>query len=160
RCKTGRNVLRSPEGIMRTNVLHKVGYYRADLPHSADFEMWMRAATVSDVGYIVGADQAYYRFHEGNMHHAVFDRHSDISERLRVYDIVLSENSDLLRDANSLRDAAHQALAREALGNAMSEYARGVAEDESIDEWVRFALDTWGETQSLREWRALSRIRN
>jgi hypothetical protein len=28
----------------------------------------MRTATVSDVGYVAGADQAYYRIHTGNMH--------------------------------------------------------------------------------------------
>ena len=32
-CQTGRNLLRSPEAVMRTTVLHQIGGYRADLPH-------------------------------------------------------------------------------------------------------------------------------
>jgi glycosyltransferase involved in cell wall biosynthesis len=50
RCRTGRNALLSPEAVMRTSVLHTVGGYQATLPHAGDFDVWMRAASVSDVG--------------------------------------------------------------------------------------------------------------
>ncbi len=93
RCKTGQNVLRSPEAVMRTSLLHQFGGYRADLPHSGDFEMWMRAATVSDIGFIGGADQAYYRIHSNNMHHTSFDLYADVRERLRAFDHIFAEHS-------------------------------------------------------------------
>ncbi len=160
-CKGGRNLLRSPEAVMRTALLHQIGGYRADLPHSADFEMWMRAATRSDVGFVGGADQAYYRVHQNNMHHSFFDIIlDDVTQRLRVFDIILTERSNLLTDANLMRGAAHRALAREALGHAISAYARGVADGESIDDYAAFALSAWPDARSFSEWRELCRIRD
>ena len=160
-CKTGRNLLRSPEAVMRTTVLQQIGGYRADLPHAADFEMWMRAATVSDVGFVGGADQAYYRIHENNMHHSDFKVVLvDIAQRLRVFDAIFDERSSLLADVNLMRSAAHRALAHEALGYAISAYARGVANQEPIDDYVAFALSAWPDARRLGEWRELCRLRN
>jgi glycosyltransferase involved in cell wall biosynthesis len=157
-CRTGRNVLLSPEAVIRTSVLRKIGGFRADLPHSGDFEIWMRAATVSDVGYVGGADQAYYRIHEDNMHHS-FDILADVSERLRSFDTIFSERSALLTDSNLMRNAAHRALAREALGHAISAYARGVADREPVDDYAAFALTAWPDARNLSEWQTLSRLR-
>src|SRR3712207_4053622 len=42
RCRTGQNVLSSPEAVVRTSVQQQVGGYRPDLPHAGDLEMWMR----------------------------------------------------------------------------------------------------------------------
>jgi len=159
RCKTGRNVLRSPEAVMRTSVLRSVGGYRADLPHSGDFEMWMRAATTSDVGYVGGADQAYYRVHQNNMHHSIFDLHADVAERVRAFDSVFAERSSLLADAQHMSQAAHRALGREALGHAISAYARGVADTEPVDDFAALAMKTWPDAGQLREWRVLRRLR-
>lgn len=160
-CKTGRNLLRSPEAVMRTTVLHQIGGYRADLPHAADLEMWMRAATVSDIGFVGGADQAYYRIHENNMHYPDFKIVLiDIEQRLRVFDTILAQRSSLLTDANLMRRAAHRALAREALGCAISAYAHGVADQEPIDDYASFALSAWPDARRLSEWRELRRLRN
>jgi GT2 family glycosyltransferase len=158
-CKTGRNVLRSPEAVMRTSVLREIGYYRSHLPHAADFEMWMRAATVSDIGYVGGADQAYYRIHADNMHHSAFDVLADLSERLRSFDTLFNERSGLLAEPESMRAAAHRALSREALGHAISAYARGVTDQEPVDDYAAFALTAWPEAKHLGEWRALCRLR-
>ncbi|WP_234836432.1 glycosyltransferase family 2 protein [Sinorhizobium meliloti] len=53
RCRTGYNVVASPEAVMRTSVLRTIGGYRADLPHASDFEMWLRTSAVSDIGFLV-----------------------------------------------------------------------------------------------------------
>jgi hypothetical protein len=159
RCRSGHNVLRSPEAIIRTTVLHAIGYYRTDLPHTADFEMWMRAATVSDVGYIVGADQAYYRLHGQNMHSSSFDVLADISGRLRSFDVLLDERSALFRDAEQMRQTAHRVLASEALDHALSAYARGIADTEPVAGYAAFALRAWPDSARLSRWRALSRLR-
>jgi hypothetical protein len=159
-CKTGRNLLRSPEAVMRTSVLHELGGYSADLPHAADLEMWMRAATVSDVGYIGGADQAYYRIHNDNMHHSDFDIIlQDVSQRLRVFDKICDNYGGMLTDAAMMHSAAHRALAREALAHAISAYARGVADTQPIEDYMAFALDAWPDSSRLREWRELCRLR-
>src|SRR5258708_34922643 len=81
RCKVGQNIIRSPEVVLRTRILREIGGYRADLPHAADFELWMRTATVSDIGYVAGADQAYYRNHASNMHHSTFDMGDHFAQR-------------------------------------------------------------------------------
>jgi glycosyltransferase involved in cell wall biosynthesis len=158
-CKTGRNILRSPEAVMRTSVLHEIGYYRADLPHAADFELWMRAATTSDIGYVGGADQAYYRIHANNMHHSVFDVLADVTERLRCFDSIFSERAEFLTDPGSMRDMAHRTLAREAVGHAISAYTRGTTGQEPVDDYAAFALKAWPDVTRTRGWRTLGRLR-
>ena len=145
---------------MRTSVLREIGYFRSELPHTADFELWMRVATASDIGYVRSADQAYYRVHENNMHHSAFDVIlADVSNRLCAFDAMFAERSGLLADADLMRSAAHRALAREALGHAISAYARGVADREPIDDYASFALKAWPDAKRFREWRALCQLR-
>lgn len=177
RCRVGRNIVRSPEVVLRTSVLREVGGYQDHLPHAADFELWMRAATVSDVGYVAGADQAYYRIHAANMHQSVFDMLDDFSQRLASFDAIFDERSQLLKDPGWMRDMAHRAIARSALSQAVRDTAhRAIAGsalsraigasalvdvgDEPIDGYAEFALKAWPEAQNLREWRILHNLFN
>jgi glycosyltransferase involved in cell wall biosynthesis len=177
RCKTGRNILRSPEAVIRTSVLREVGGYQVHLPHAADFELWMRVATVSDVGYVAGADQAYYRLHSRNMHQSVFAMIDDFSQRLASFDTVFNERSSLLRDPASMREMAHRALARSALSQAVRDTAHralarsrfsgsisahlsGAVGDEPIEAYREFALKAWPHASELTEWRTLHRLFN
>jgi hypothetical protein len=96
RCRSGRNPLLSPEAVMRTSVLRKLGGYRADLPHAADFAMWLGAAMVSDIGYVGGADQAYYRVHAQSMSKTVnAGMVIDIQQRLLTFDVTLAGDRTL-----------------------------------------------------------------
>lgn len=156
-CNTGRNFLRSPEAVVRTSVLREIGGYRADLPHSGDFEKWMRTATVSDVGYVAGADQAYYRFHANNMHNST-NLLADLSQRLHAFDALFAEDPESLTNANSMYNAACRTLAREALGHAISAYARGITDREPVDDYVEFALKVWPDARNLGAWRTLQRL--
>lgn len=120
RCRIGRNPLRSPEAIVRATVLDKVGRdYRDELPHSGDLEMWMRVATVSDVGYIRGADQAIYRLHEGNMHRALFEAGEetlmlgDVRQRLAAFEMTFAEAGRSL--PKRFRRVARRTFAKQAL---------------------------------------------
>lgn len=175
RCRVGQNIVRSPEVVLRTSILREIGGYKAHLPHSADFELWMRTATVSDVGYVAGADQAYYRIHETNMHQSVFDKIDDFSQRLASFDSIFDECSESLEDPGSMRDMAHRALARSALSQAVRDTAhRAIADsplsraigasalvdvgDEPIDGYTEFALKAWPEAANLREWRILHNL--
>jgi GT2 family glycosyltransferase len=160
RCRTGHNVIRSPEAVIRTRVLREIGGYRADLPHTADFEFWMRAATISDVGYIVGADQAYYRIHQNNMHHSMFDLLGDISGRLRAFDTIFTERAGLLINRDSLCETAHRCMAIEALGHAISAYTRGVADQQQVDKYVDFAFSAYPAVKTLGAWRTLRRLQS
>jgi glycosyltransferase involved in cell wall biosynthesis len=164
RCKSGRNALRSPEAVMRTGVLRELGGYRADLPHAADFEMWMRAATISDVGYIGGADQAYYRVHPNNMHSSVFDVGRiggiivDLRERRTCFETVLGDDKNIPA-AGRLLDLAHMSLAREALTLAIRSYEWGIADRWPVDELASFAQETCAPARLASLWRALDRRR-
>jgi hypothetical protein len=158
RCRTGRNALRSAEAVMRTSVLRKVGGYRADLPHAADFAMWLAAAAVSDVGYVGGADQAYYRVHQANMHHAVFDVGQtdglvrDLRERLACFEVVLSDEGTA-----ELLARARRSLAAEALTLAIRSYGWGLADRWPVAALSAFARETCPPWQLSGLWRALRR---
>jgi GT2 family glycosyltransferase len=141
RWETGRNCIWSPEVVMRTAVQHQIGGYRSSLPHTGDFDMWMRAARVADVGYVIGADQAFYRFHGDNMHQSSFDGGTaagvvvDLSERRRAFELLATETSSAL-----LLARARRALANEALKAVV--HAQAAPQPQAIDELVRFAADT------------------
>jgi hypothetical protein len=47
-----------------------------DLPHAGDVEMWLRTSAVSDIGLLVGVDQAYSRHYAVNMNKRDFRRAS------------------------------------------------------------------------------------
>ena len=156
-CKLGRNVILSPEAVIRTSVLREIGKVNADLSHTADFETWMQLAVVSDVGYVARADQAYYRIHPENMHNS-FEWRADMSERLKAFDILFTECSERLSDADSMRPLAHRTIAREALAHAIRASMDDVENRQSVDEYVAFAFNAWPDSRSLPEWRILSRI--
>jgi hypothetical protein len=157
-CKTGGNALKSPEAVMRTSVLHKIGGYRPYLPHAADFELWMRAAVISDVGYVCGADQAYYREHPSSMHSSVFSVLDDFSQRLLCFDTIFDEQAASLPSADCMRDTARRAISRGALNYAICACAGGGAERDSIEDYVEFALKARPNPGGLGELRTLARL--
>ena len=157
-CKTGENALKSPEVVMRTSVLRKIGGYRPNLPHAADFELWMRAAVISDVGYVCGADQAYYREHPTNMHSLVFSVLDDFKQRLLCFDTIFDEQAASLPSADCMRDTARRAIARGALNYAICAYADRGPERDLIGDYVEFALKAWPNPGELGELRTLTRL--
>jgi hypothetical protein len=60
------NPVPTPTVVVRTDLQHKLGGYRPELPHSADMELWLRFAAHGSVG-IIRAVQAYYSWHGRNM---------------------------------------------------------------------------------------------
>jgi glycosyltransferase involved in cell wall biosynthesis len=174
-CRTGENALKSPEMVVRSSVLREIGLFRTDLPLAGDFEMWMRIAAVSDIGYIAGADQAYYRIHANNMHHTRFGVLDDFTQRLASFDAVFSEQSRFPKDLDSMRDTAHRTIARMALRQAIrdtayrtiarSSFSRvldkclsGTVGDETVNEYTTFALKTWPDAKRFSEWRILDKL--
>ena len=161
RCRTGRNALRSPEAIMRTSVLRAAGDYNAALPHAGDFEMWMRAASIADVGYVAGATQAYYRVHEANMHNVVFGRDDpkgtvvDLEQRYECFVSVFTGNASLPQ-AGALLRRARRTLAREALTLAIRCYEWGTADSWPVAELASFAERMCPPAELRSLWRALA----
>lgn len=162
RCRSGYNVVASPEVVMRTATLRAIGGYRKDLPHAGDFEMWMRTSAVSDVGYLVGVDQAYYRQHALNMHKKMFDSGSsmgllvDMKQRWGAFEAVFSGAGRDLPEREYLLETARQTLARQALDYASYAYARGIS-GFPLDEFELFAAEMQSDADRSRAGRALAR---
>jgi hypothetical protein len=154
RAATGRNVILSPEVVMRRAAWDELGGYDARLPHSGDFAAWLDTSLRWDVARVNGATQAFYRVHGDNMHLG-FDEGMmlrDLRERAAVFRTVLTEGRPLPPDAGSLQAQARRALALEALRQV-----RGTAlvrEDvHDPDPFLDFAARTWPAVVGGRRWR-------
>lgn len=131
RCRSGYNAVSTPTAVMRTSVLRAIGGYRPELPHAGDFEMWLRTAAVSDIGFISGVDQAFYRWHGTNMNSNQFQVGTDagalvdLEQRLSSFEAVFSGVGAQLAEAEALLETARRQLACQALGAVNHAYARG-----------------------------------
>ena len=104
-CKLGHNVISSPEVVVRTSVQQQIGGYRPELPHTGDAEMWMRFAIRSDVAYVKGVDQAYYRIHASQMTNERVT-YVDLVQRKAAYDTLFDAYGDQIPGAARLRRRA------------------------------------------------------
>ncbi|QGN59141.1 glycosyltransferase [Nostocoides sp. HKS02] len=145
----------SPEVVVRTSLQQRVGGYDPRLPHVGDQEMWLRLAAHADVGFVRGADQAYYRRHGQNMSTAYTELTTLAQFRL-AHELVLTQCHDQLSEASALSDVVHRKLAWKALLNAARAYDRGRTSETPVDELVAFAVDCWPEARRLPIYRALA----
>lgn len=152
--RQGQNPITSPEVVMRTSLLKRVGGYDMRLPHAADMEMWMRLAANAEVGFIRGVDQAYYRLHQQNMRKA-YGALRDLRERRLVFETVLDQYGKRLPDAKTLSSTVRRKLGREALWAAGRVYDQGSTEQPEVDEIMAFALDCWPAVSRLPLYRTL-----
>jgi glycosyltransferase involved in cell wall biosynthesis len=149
RFRAANGCITSPEVVMRTALLQQVGGFDARLPHTGDIELWMRLAAYSDVGYVRGADQAYYRTHQDNMSKS-HDLFGDLVQRRLAYEVTLERCADALSELRQeLSDAVHRKLAWQALWYAARAYDRGRTDQVPVDELVAFASDCWPDVNSL-----------
>lgn len=156
RCHRGVNCIWSPEAVMRTSVLRQIGGFRPDLPHSGDLELWLRAASVADVGRVNGADQAFRRIHGTNMSETTFAGHlSDLRERLRAFEAFFAGRGAALPDAGPLLVAARRGIAEAALDRACVLASTDGADSASVTALVRFAVGASPDARSTRQWREL-----
>jgi glycosyltransferase involved in cell wall biosynthesis len=149
-CRLAHSVISSPEVVVRTSVQQKIGGYLIDLPHSGDAEMWMRFAAHSDVAYIKGVDQAYYRSHGTNM---TTERVPivDLGQRKAAYDAIFDSYPEQIPDGNRLRRLANRKLAKEALWEACRTYDRRPLDTTRVADLVEFAHRTFPEADRLSE---------
>jgi glycosyltransferase involved in cell wall biosynthesis len=155
RCRRGCNVILSTEVLIRRSVLERVGGYRTHVPHMGDFEWWMRAALVSDVGMVCGVDQMYYRLHGRNMSRTTYaSTLVNLKEIRNAFDTALVGT-----DCSAMRDLAHRRLAREALRVATAEYMITQGQDDgALDACRQFAAATDPQVVDSDDWRILSRL--
>ena len=157
-CRAGRNFIYCPEVVMRTTTQHRIGYYDPKLPHSGDMEMWLRAAAVSDIGRINGADQAYYRLHRSSMQRTVHKGAMiDLQARAAAFNSALARSGFL--DAERLRDLAHSSISVLALRELLAKLTCGhPAEIVDAEAYRAMAQTIHPSVTSRPEWRKLERV--
>ena len=134
---------REPRAVMRTSVLNEIGAYDPELPHSADLDLWMRAALVADVGRVNGPAQGYYRGHGANMRLTDYAGVlTDMQQRARGFDLFFRGPGRRLRNADTLRGAALRSIAREALRIARLPSEAG-SDDAQRERLAEFAKECW-----------------
>jgi len=157
-CRRGLNCIFSPEAVVRRRVQHAVGGYSHGLPHTADLEMWLRIAAVSDVARIHGADQALRRNHDASMMHTRYwSLQDDLAERFAAYERFFAGPGRALTVAPRARAAAQRSLAEDALRAACDAVRSGNAAD--ADEFVALARRFCATAARLPGWRALKLLR-
>lgn len=159
-CRAGRNFINCPEVVMRTRVQRQIGGYRPGLPHSADMEMWLRAAAVSGVGRVNGADQAYYRIHPSSMQrtiHAGFL--TDLQGRRDAFLSAFEGEAGRLPGAGEWLALAKRSLATAAVIYACQACGDGRADGEPVEEYREFARSLFPDIAATWRWRMLERHR-
>jgi glycosyl transferase family 2 len=157
RCRDPHNVISCPEVVVRTELQQRLGGYRADLPNAADLEMWMRFAIHSDIGYVVGADQAYYRVHPSSMQRTHFtDPVTIFAEHARMFEGFFAQYGDVITGRQALEQLPFRSIARETLWRASRSLDAGAAADR-IQEFIALAVQYYPQATTLPEYRALKR---
>jgi glycosyltransferase involved in cell wall biosynthesis len=149
--RRGHAVIASPEVVVRTAVQKRLGGYVPKLPHTGDAEMWMRFAADSDVAYVQGADQAYYRIHASQMG---TERVGvlELEHRRAAYDTFFDAHADRVPGGRRLRRRANRSMAKEALWEACRAHERRRMDTTPIDELTAFAFDTYPGAGRLPEY--------
>jgi glycosyltransferase involved in cell wall biosynthesis len=156
RCRSGLNVITSPEVVMRSSVVELVGGQQP-LAHTHDMEMWMRIAAFSDVGRVDGPDQALHREHPDSLSSRKVDHTTDLRERIAAFDALFAGRAGTIPEAETLFWLARRALARDALRKACHLYDRGKATEGSIATLTALAREVAPGDAALPEWRQLRR---
>ena len=156
-CRRGVNRIAQPEALIRTSALRAAGDYREQLPHTSDFEMWLRLAAVADVGRVNGPYQGCYRRHAESMSQTVHrSALRDVAERRRAFDSFFA--GTYLADVERLQHMSgggRRPTRRSAMRSAA--WAREDTSGDSVADWEQFVLETWPDAVRTRPWRALRR---
>lgn len=171
RFEQAENNITSPEVVMRTSTQRRVGGFDPDLPKTADMDLFMRLAVFSDVGFVRGVDQAYYRLHTENMRKSV-SMAADLAQRRSVFELLLERHGEVLDAPDELSAAVHRQLGREALWAAGRVYDRGrlrqteiarrllgggsLEEQQDVEALLSFAVECWPAAEQVAVYRAIT----
>ena len=122
-CTSMLNPVCTPTAIVRTRIQRAVGPYREELPHTGDFEMWLRFAALGSVG-ILDTDQAYWRSHGQNMRE-LYRGPSDFRQQERAIENLFAEHAHRIPESDRLHRAARHRLSEMALWEAHKRFESG-----------------------------------
>lgn len=156
RCRTGTNVITSPEVLMRRAVVDIVGG-QMPLAHTHDMEMWLRMAAFCDVAYIKGADQAWHREHPKSLSAMEVDPLRDVMERRDAFETLFSGIAGQIPQADAFCGKARLAVASGAVKLAINRYDCGYLDASEIAKLREIATAMVADVKALPDWRSLER---
>ncbi|MFI5371419.1 MAG: glycosyltransferase family 2 protein [Candidatus Eisenbacteria bacterium] len=149
-CERAHCPVSTPTAVVRTTVQQTLGGYAADLPHSADLEMWMRFAMRGPIG-VLRSVQAYYRWHASNMASRYYNqRLGDRQEFLLTCHRMLGRSGERYPGAAPWMVSMHRLVAEEAVHSANKCFDLG--DDESSRAWLALARELDPTIRSTRAW--------
>jgi glycosyltransferase involved in cell wall biosynthesis len=119
-CANPINPVATATAVVRTSVQKRVGYYKDELPHAGDLEMWLRCAACGDVGKIEVV-QAYRRLHDSNLSalYAADGMMFDFIQRYDAFRLFFAEHGLDLHDGKRLAALANHQLANQIVDEAV-----------------------------------------
>lgn len=150
-CEEGSNVIPTQAAIVRASLQKKLGGYRAELPHTADMEMWLRFAAHAPVA-VLDTDQAFYRVHGTNMHIQTYGAIlMQLQQHKAAFDILFNEYAQRIPDAQSLHELSLRSTAANAIWAASSAFDRG--DKLACAKLIDYALQIDPMLKSRAQWR-------
>jgi len=124
-CRAATNPVNTSTALVRTSAQKRAGYYNPKLPHTSDYEMWLRIAAISDVAE-TEAVQGIRRHHGANMSEYYFSVVTrDYVERNATIESFFATAGKDLPEAAQLAGLARRRLAEEAYWVGVSRACRG-----------------------------------
>jgi glycosyltransferase involved in cell wall biosynthesis len=159
RCLQAVNVVPTPGTVLRTSAQITAGGYDPLLPHAGDFEMWLRVAARTDIGYVRGEPQGRYRLHDASMSYGVYqDRFGDVAQRKLVFDSIFRRFPSEVAAAEIVTDRVYAKMASQSLWWACRLYEKSADPDlGEVERCVQFAETAFPGFAKLRAYRALQR---
>lgn len=119
------NPVPTPTAVVRTEVQHAIGGYRADLPHTHDMEMWMRFAVHGSIG-VIRSIQGYYRKHGNNMSQRYYSQLlSDWQEVMQACDVISVQWGGGVPGFEEWREAGRRIIGDRAYDAALVAFGQG-----------------------------------
>jgi glycosyltransferase involved in cell wall biosynthesis len=156
RCRSGLNVITSPEAMMRRSVVDAVGG-QMPLAHTHDMEMWLRMSAFCDVAYIRGADQAWHREHPESLSATLVSGLRDLIERRDAFEMLFRGRAAGISEAALLFKQAKAALAAHAVQMAIRQYDHGMPNEDEIGSLRSLARALVPNVESIPGWTGLDR---
>lgn len=123
-CEKGRNLIGGPMAVVRTSAQKRAGYFRRDLPHTDDMEMWLRFAAMGAIVEI-NRVQSIVRLHGSNQSAVVSNVHHWNVASEAAFEAFFSDFGRSLPQARDLLALARRSLSDRAYWCAVSHVLRG-----------------------------------
>lgn len=124
--------------LVRTAAQKQAGYYRPELPHTDDVEMWMRIALLGSVAE-TDAVQGIMRVHEGALSATVRDAHwRDLQGCSAAFESFFAHEGDAMPGQERLLGLMRRSIGARAYWSSLAHLARGRRADSS--DLMAFAL--------------------